>query len=29
MKSEYLSKIITAKKFENWIDSTKLKKKEI
>lgn len=29
MKSEYLSKVITAKKFENWIDSTKLKKKEV
>lgn len=28
IKNEYLSKVITAKEFENWIDSTKLKKKE-
>lgn len=28
MKNDYLNKVITAKEFEDWINSTKLKKKE-
>lgn len=28
IKNNYLNKVITAKEFENWIDNTKLKKKE-